>query len=52
MSGFGMATGDDIDEAKAHTRRKVAELEGKLEATNCQNDYSSNSMSSRVLWQL
>ena len=38
MSGFGMATGDDIDEAKAHTRRKVAELEGKLEATNCQND--------------
>ena len=38
MSGFGMATGDDIDEAKAHTLRKVAELEGKLEATNCQND--------------
>lgn len=38
MSGFGMATGDDIDEAKAHTRRKVAELEEKLEATNCQND--------------
>lgn len=26
MSGFGMATGDDIDEAKAHTRRKAAEL--------------------------